>query len=193
MSVLGKSDSANFIFFYISHGQALPSKDEFSKAFLNHQMKIYKAEGYFRYELMAINTAFFILKKGVKEFTEKYVNVDEFNFAVRLNIDCKANSFFNLQYPEIVRQYQINKSAMALIIDVIEAIRFIKDANQNFKHWKYIFEKGKQINGRLLLADPKMGNPKKEHISSLFDDYGSAALEQLYQRIVDWDKKVTWL
>ncbi|WP_108508651.1 hypothetical protein [Polynucleobacter acidiphobus] len=193
MSVLGNSDTANFIFFSIPRGHALPTKDEFSNAFENHQMKIYKAYGYFRYELKVINTALFILKNNVREFTDICGYVDEFNFVARLSSTCKANSFFNIQHPEIVKQYRLDRAAIESIVKIIEAIRFIKEMNEDFKNWKYVFERGKRINHELMLADPKMGNPNKAYISSLFDDYGTVALDQLYQQIIDWDKKVTWL
>lgn len=193
MSVLGNSDSANFIFFHIPRGHALPSNDEFSNAFSNHQMKIYKAKGYFSYELSAINTAFFILKNNIKEYAKKYAYVDEFNFVARLNATCKANIFFNIQHPEIVKQYRLDQSTLKSIVKMIGAVNFIKEANEDFKNWKDIFERGKQINLELMLADPKMENPNEAFIASLFDDYGAIALDHLNQQIVDWDKKVTWL
>jgi hypothetical protein len=193
MSVLGNSDTANFIFFSIPRGHALPTKDEFSNAFSNHQMKMYKANGYFRYELMAINTTLFILKNNVREFTDKYAYIDEFNFVARLSSTCKANVFFNIHHPEIVKQYRLDRATLKSIVEIIEAVRFIKEANKDFDGWKYIFQSGKQINHELMLADPKMGNPNEAYISSLFDDYGAVALDQLQQQIIDWDKKVTWL
>ena len=192
--LIGNAQSAKFIFIACDDDSLIPTKNEMSNFFPNHQMNVYKSWGHFCHSFNDIQNYIKIKQTGINSHKKYGSNPPTLvTHAIRVNAALNRNAFFDLKYAGIhVDSLHLSHEALDKLSNLLNDIGDMNSAIDEVNNCNRHLIQSKDIATKLMLNDQKILFPNKNSIDDLFKGYGNTARQQLMERLEAWHKSVLW-
>ena len=192
--LVGNTKSAKFIFIACDDDSLIPTKNEMSTYFPNHQMNVYKSWGHFSYSFNDIQNYMKIKQTGINSHKKYGSNPPTLiTHAIRVNADLNRNAFFDIKHAGIhVDSLHLSHEALDKLSTLLNDIGEMNSAIDEVINCNRHLLQAKDIATKLMLNDQKILSPNKGSIDDLFNSYGDIARHQLMKRLETWRESVIW-
>ncbi len=191
--LIGNNTAAKFIFISCEDEASVPSKKEIKHFFPDSNPNTYKAWGHFSDSFSEVESLLSVRLCGIDSIDRWTHRTRCISHAIRVNHDCTRNLLFDLKYSDIIVAYlKLDHATLSVLGSLIRDILKINIEVSAVLSFPEKMKSAKDSLDRLSIHDPKVSDPCQQSISTLFDDYGKLAKEEMLARAQDWYSKQAW-